>query len=36
MKTEQLQLARALDLPTRQETLNRDHSVQQFWGSKRS
>jgi hypothetical protein len=33
MKTKQLQLARALDLPTRQETLNRDHSVQQFWAS---
>ena len=33
MKTKQLQLARALDLPTRQEMLNHDHSVQQFWAS---
>ena len=33
MKTNQLQLARALDLPTRQAMLNREHSVQQFWSN---
>jgi hypothetical protein len=33
MKTNQLQLARALDLPTRQAMLNRQHSVQQFWSN---
>ena len=33
MKTNQLQLARALNLPTRQAMLNREHSVQQFWSN---
>ena len=31
MSTNQLQLARALDLPSRTAMLNREHSVQQFW-----
>ncbi|MBH0040418.1 2OG-Fe(II) oxygenase family protein [Pseudoalteromonas sp. SWN166] len=31
MSTNQLQLARALDLPSRTAMLNRDNSVQQFW-----